>query len=55
MAAAGAETSTANYSSVAARYSTLALKHHFIGESAFTGGIMYYNGFYPWYQGRPEI
>jgi hypothetical protein len=46
MAAAGAETSTANYSLSPPEIQALARKHHLIGESAFTGGIMYYNGFY---------
>ncbi len=55
MAAAGAETSTANYSLSPPDIQALAQKHHFIGESAFTGGIMYYNGFYDWYQGAPKF
>jgi hypothetical protein len=45
MAAAGAETSTANYSLSAPEIAALAEKHHFIGEAAFHGGIMYLNGF----------
>ncbi|HZK82275.1 MAG TPA: hypothetical protein VFC46_14435, partial [Humisphaera sp.] len=55
MAAAGAETSTANYSLSSPEIQALAEKHHFIGESAFHGGIMYYDGFYPWYQGAPKF
>lgn len=55
MAAAGAETSTANYSLAAPEIQSLAQKHHFIGESAFTGGIMYFNGFYEWYSGAPKF
>ncbi len=45
MAAAGAETSTANYSLSTPEIQALAEKHHFIGESAFHGGIMYQTGF----------
>jgi hypothetical protein len=55
MAAAGAETSTANYSLSPPDIQALAKKHHFIGESAFIGGIMYYNGFYDWYSGAPKF
>lgn len=55
MAAAGAETSTANYSLSPPDIQALAEKHHFIGESAFTGGIMYFNGFYEWYGGAPKF
>jgi len=55
MGAAGAETSTANYSLAAPEIQALAEKHHFIGESAFIGGVMYYNGFYPWYNGAPKF
>lgn len=55
MAAAGAETSTANYSLSPPDIQALAQKHRFIGESAFTGGIMYYNGFYAWYGGAPKF
>ena len=55
MAAAGAETSTANYSLSSPEIQALARKHRFIGESAFTGGIMYYNGFYDWYSGAPKF
>jgi hypothetical protein len=55
MAAAGAETSTANYSLSPPDIQALAKKHHFIGESAFTGGVMYINGFYEWYQGAPKF
>ena len=55
MAAAGAETSTANYSLSPPDIQALAKKHRFIAESAFTGGIMYYNGFYDWYQGAPKF
>lgn len=55
MAAAGAETSTANYSLSSPEIQALAKKHRFIGESAFTGGIMYYNGFYDWYSGAPKF
>jgi hypothetical protein len=45
MAAAGAETSTANYSLSKPEIAALAEKHHFIAESAFWGGIMYETGF----------
>jgi hypothetical protein len=55
MAAAGAETSTANYSLSPPAIQALARKHHFIGESAFTGGVMYYNGFYAGYAGAPKF
>lgn len=55
MAAAGAETSTANYSLSPPDIQALAKKHRFIGESAFTGGVMYFNGFYDWYSGAPKF
>jgi hypothetical protein len=55
MAAAGAETSTANYSLSPPDIQALAKKHGFIGESAFSGGVMYYNGFYDWYSGAPKF
>lgn len=55
MAAAGAETSTANYSLSPPDIQALAQKHRFLGESAFTGGIMYFTGFYPWYPGAPKF
>src|SRR4029077_13368326 len=55
MAAAGAETPTANYSLSPPDIQALAMKHRCIGESAFTGGIMYYNGFYEWYSGAPKF
>lgn len=55
MAAAGAETSTANYSLSPPDIQALAQKHRFIGESAFTGGVMYFNGFYEWYSGAPKF
>ncbi len=55
MAAAGAETSTANYSAATPEVRALAEKYRFIGESAFAGGVMYYNGFYSWYQGAPKF
>src|SRR5262249_41022019 len=55
MAAAGAETSTANYSLSPPDIQALAQKHRFIGESAFFGGIMYFNGFYEWYSGAPKF
>jgi hypothetical protein len=55
MAAAGAETSTVNYSMSTPEIKALAQKHRFIGESAFTGGVMYYNGFYSWYAQAPKF
>lgn len=54
MAAAGAETSTANYSLSPPEVKALAEKHRFISESAFSGGVMYFNGFYQWYSGAPK-
>lgn len=45
MAAAGAETSTSNYALSKPEIQALAEKHHFIGEAAFHGGIMYETGF----------
>ncbi len=55
MAAAGAETSTANYSLSKPEIQALAEKYHFIGESAFSGAIMYYNGFYKGFAGVPKF
>lgn len=55
MAAAGAETSTANYQLAAPEIRALAEKHRFISEAAFFGGVMYYNGFYSWYSGAPKF
>ncbi len=55
MAAAGAETSTANYALSKPEIKALAEKLHFISESAFSGGVMYFNGFYSWYQGAPKF
>jgi hypothetical protein len=54
MAAAGAETSTANYSLSPPEIQALAEKHRFVSENAFFGGSMYYAGFYQWYQGAPK-
>ena len=73
MAAAGAETSTANYSlspreikrledakqldelKKQKEIEALAVKHHFIAESAFAGGVMYYNAFYTGYPDSPKF
>jgi len=55
MAAAGAETSTRNYSQGPPEVTALALKHRFMGESAFHGGVMYLNGFYKGYTGAPTF
>lgn len=55
MAAVGAETSTANYSASKPEVQALAQKHRFIAESAFTGGVMYLNGFYAGYPGAPKF
>ena len=54
MGAAGAETSTANYQASAPEIRALAEKWGFISENAFSGGSMYYAGFYSWYQGAPK-
>ncbi len=55
MAAAGAETSTANYELGTPEVQAMAEKHNFVSEAAFFGGVMYYNGFYDWYSGAPKF
>ena len=45
MAAAGVETSTANYSLSTPEIQALAEKYHFISEAAFVSTIMYITGF----------
>jgi hypothetical protein len=61
MAAAGAETSTANYAKHPPEVIELAQKHRFVSEEAFSGGPMYITGFvfqtpnYPkWDPANPE-
>src|SRR6185295_16287802 len=54
MAAAGAETSTANYALAPPEIQELAQKHRFIGESAFAAHVMYLNGFYQMGKDSPK-
>lgn len=54
MGAAGAETSTANYQASAPEIRAIAEKNHFISEAAFSGGPMYWAGFYSWYSSAPK-
>jgi hypothetical protein len=55
MGAAGAETSTRNYSQGPPEVTALAQKYRFMGESAFHGGVMYLNGFYKGYTNAPTF